>query len=529
MVDHLGAGEERVEVGGDRLLQRHEDLVALADRQEAAEQLLRHLDAGDDLGAALGIAQQHAEAEREVGDVGEGPAEPDHQRRQRREDLLVEAGVDFARAPASLAVSSETIRIPCSSSAGRRSPSKQLCRRRSSSSTRGLDRVDLLAGGEPVGAAGVDPGVELVEQAGDPDHEELVQVGGVDRAEPDPLQQRHLGVLGQLQNPLVEVEPGELAVEIESRIVDRAIVLRHRWPPRRPQAARASSLLAPPRAAAERPADSRSASCSSARSQERSRAARTAEAPRWRRSSGEEASCRTAPAMWSASGRQSIPVWRFSISEAGPALGDRDDRQAAGAGLEHDLAVGVGPASRRGRGRRWRRRGRDPRPRASRGRSRARRGVRAARPPRGRRRPAAGAGADRRRARAGSSRRAGRRPSRGSAGPRRGPSARRGRRRGRPCSGSKREMSTPRSQRPIRAASTPRREQRAVRRRARREDHARGAVEGAERRLGHRLEAAVAAAQAGVGGELGVVAGEQRRAGDPTEQRGGDAGRARAR
>ncbi len=95
VVDDLGAGEEHVEVGGDRLLQRHEGLAALADRQEAAEQLLRHLDPGDDLGAALGIAQKHAEAEREVRDVGEGPAEADHQRRQRREDLLVEAGVDL--------------------------------------------------------------------------------------------------------------------------------------------------------------------------------------------------------------------------------------------------------------------------------------------------------------------------------------------------------------------------------------------------------------------------------------------------
>ncbi len=99
VVDHLGAGEEQVEVGGDRLLQRHEGLAVLAERQEAAEQLLRHLDPGDDLGPALGIAQQHAEAEREVGDVGEGAAEPDHQRRQRREDLLVEAGVDLAAAP----------------------------------------------------------------------------------------------------------------------------------------------------------------------------------------------------------------------------------------------------------------------------------------------------------------------------------------------------------------------------------------------------------------------------------------------
>ena len=70
------------------------------------------------------------------------------------------------------------------------------------------------------------------------------------------------------------------------------------------------------------------------------------------------------------------------------------------------------------------------------------------------------------------------------------------------------------------------REQRAVRRRARRE-HQRGrAVEGAQRHPRHRLDAAVAAAQAGVGAELGVVAGDQRRAGDPVEQRRGDPGRA---
>ncbi len=50
-------------------------------------------------------------------------------------------------------------------------------------------------------------------------------------------------------------------------------------------------------------------------------------------------------------------------------------------------------------------------------------------------------------------------------------------------------------------------------------------VEGAEARLGDRLEHRVGA-QARVGGELGVVAGEQRHAGDPAEQRRRDPGRA---
>ena len=74
-----------------------------------------------------------------------------------------------------------------------------------------LDRVDLLSGREPVWPACVDPGIDLVEQPSDPHHEELIEVGGVDRAELDPLQKRDRRLLGQLQHPLVEVEPGELA------------------------------------------------------------------------------------------------------------------------------------------------------------------------------------------------------------------------------------------------------------------------------------------------------------------------------
>jgi len=224
VVDHIGAGEEHVEVGGDRLLQGHEGIAALADREEAAEQLLRHLYAGDDLGAALGIAEEDAEAEREVGDVGEGAAEADHQRRQRREDLFVEALVDLAALLRGGRVERDDAdsllrqlgQDPALEAALQAPVQLQHPR---------LDRVDLLAGREAVGPASVDPGVELVEQPGHPDHEELIQVGGVDRAEADLLEQRHARVLGQLEDPLVEVEPRELAVEIEAGIVDRPIVL----------------------------------------------------------------------------------------------------------------------------------------------------------------------------------------------------------------------------------------------------------------------------------------------------------------
>ena len=85
------------------------------------------------------------------------------------------------------------MRIPCSSSAGRSIAAEAGVEAVVELQHPRLDRVDLLARGEAVGAAGVDPGVELVEEAGDPDHEELVEVGGVDAAEAEPLQQRHLG------------------------------------------------------------------------------------------------------------------------------------------------------------------------------------------------------------------------------------------------------------------------------------------------------------------------------------------------
>ena len=73
-----------------------------------------------------------------------------------------------------------------------------------SSTSRGIS-AGRRADGEPGG----DPALE----AGHPDHEELVEVAGEDRREPDPLEQRQLLVLGQLEHPLVEPQPGQLAVE----------------------------------------------------------------------------------------------------------------------------------------------------------------------------------------------------------------------------------------------------------------------------------------------------------------------------
>ena len=51
-----------------------------------------------------------------------------------------------------------------------------------------------------------------VDQAAHPDHEELVQVAGEYAHEPHPLHQRHRGVRGLGQHPLVELQPAQLPV-----------------------------------------------------------------------------------------------------------------------------------------------------------------------------------------------------------------------------------------------------------------------------------------------------------------------------
>ena len=69
------------------------------------------------------------------------------------------------------------------------------------------DALERLGRQQPVGAAGIDPGLDLVVDTGHADHEELVEVGDEDGQELDPLHQRQRLVLGELQHAVVEVQP----------------------------------------------------------------------------------------------------------------------------------------------------------------------------------------------------------------------------------------------------------------------------------------------------------------------------------
>ena len=118
--------------------------------------------------------------------------------------------------------------MPSRSRAGSTSSSRQaILRRRPSGATTWPMRSSCSRGGmrsapEPNG----DAGLHLLLQAADADHEELVEVGAEDGQELEPLQQRHLRVLGLLQHAAVELQPAQLAVDVQGRIVK----CRHRRP-----------------------------------------------------------------------------------------------------------------------------------------------------------------------------------------------------------------------------------------------------------------------------------------------------------
>jgi hypothetical protein len=74
------------------------------------------------------------------------------------------------------------------------------------------DQRQLLSGREPVRALLSQPGFRLLDQAGDPDHEELIEILVKDTQELDPLQERVAFIHRLFQNPIVEFEPGKLSI-----------------------------------------------------------------------------------------------------------------------------------------------------------------------------------------------------------------------------------------------------------------------------------------------------------------------------
>ncbi len=82
------------------------------------------------------------------------------------------------------------------------------------------DAVDLLAGRHAVRAGtDQDPGRHLLLEAAHPDHEELIEIGREDRQKLQALEERHRRIKGLLQDATIELQPAQLPVDIEGRVV----------------------------------------------------------------------------------------------------------------------------------------------------------------------------------------------------------------------------------------------------------------------------------------------------------------------
>ena len=122
--------------------------------------------------------------------------------------------IALSRSRSSSASSSQrTIVMPAVSSAGRTWRAVDLGLHRQQLVGDQRDLLEHLARLEPGGRAHGDAGGDAALQAGHPHHEELVEVRGEDRQVAGPLEQRHVLVGGELEHPLVELQPGDLAVE----------------------------------------------------------------------------------------------------------------------------------------------------------------------------------------------------------------------------------------------------------------------------------------------------------------------------
>ena len=208
VLDDLHAREEGVEVGRDDLLEQHVRPLA---HLHQPRQDGRHLDPCEQPLAARWVAHRHGERERKVADVRERMAGVHGERRQHREYLVEEAAtqLDVALRPLVVAHDADAFLGELLADLGVRlgvlGDHRQEPR---------PHRIEGLSGAHPVrcgvGAAGRD----LLLQAGDADLEELVEVAGEDGQEAGSFEERVALIDGLEQHAIVELEPGQLAIDV---------------------------------------------------------------------------------------------------------------------------------------------------------------------------------------------------------------------------------------------------------------------------------------------------------------------------
>ena len=210
LLHHFHAGEQLLEVRGDQILQRKE-VVGAAPHLDEPVDVVGHLHPGEALTAGLRVANDDGQVEAQTADVRERVGRVDGQRGEHREDLRGEVfGQPLAISridgvpvddPDALGdegrqdVLDEAASLPFDQFLGPRRDHRQLFGRRH-------------AVRRHHGQTHLPPPL----QAGHPDHVELVEVGREDRQELGPLQERLVPILGQGEDPLVEVEPAQFPI-----------------------------------------------------------------------------------------------------------------------------------------------------------------------------------------------------------------------------------------------------------------------------------------------------------------------------
>ncbi len=228
-LQYVVARKKRIEITGNHVFQPNEPLTIF--KRQQTRQRRRHLDAREKR-LPFRIPHHQGQIQAEIRDVGEGTARVDPQWGEDRKDLCLEVGAQ------PIAISISKISIAKNLDAGGVQQRLQFFIEDPTlllhhGEHDGAKLFELLGGGHAVRRQVDHAGLDLILQARDTDHEELVEIRAEDRQELDALEERMAGILHLLQHPAIELDPAQLPIEIQRRILEVDVQHRHVWSQRR--------------------------------------------------------------------------------------------------------------------------------------------------------------------------------------------------------------------------------------------------------------------------------------------------------
>ena len=211
-VDRRGR-KQLAQVGGDDLLERHEAGAVAQGHPPCA--IRGDLEPHETL-LALGFSNRDRQVESEVGDEGKRVLGVHGERRQDRQHRTLEVLAEVGAV-----VVAEVGPVDDAAPGGRHRGTKLLAHQLRQLPALTLDllpaRFELLARSHAIERQLVDAFSDLPLEAADALHEELVVQHAEDAGESHPFQERHLGILRELQDPVRESQPAEFAVDESCR------------------------------------------------------------------------------------------------------------------------------------------------------------------------------------------------------------------------------------------------------------------------------------------------------------------------